>query len=178
MTWIYRLQQRLAITPSESTAVLVLSTLFLIGLSVQYVQRQAQPFPEATYTETDRLFAEAALRPVLPESTSVLFASSPVRAIEPDGTIVMGQTGVIGQKGARQSRGVPAVTLAVRPINLNQATAAELETLPRIGPKIAERILSYRAAHGPFKRVQDLTDVQGIGEKTLARLEPLVTVTE
>ena len=172
MTWIYRLQQRLAITTGESTAILVLAALFLTGLSVQYVQRQAQPFPEATYAETDRLFAEAALRPVLPESTGALFASSPMRAIEPDGTIVM------GQRDARTSGGVPAVTLAVGPINLNQATAAELETLPRIGPKIAARILAYRAAHGPFRQVQDLTDVQGIGEKTLARLAPLVTVAE
>ena len=172
MTWIYRLQQRLAITPSESTAILVLSALFLTGLSVQYVQRQAQPFPEATYAETDRLFALAALRPASPESTSALMPSSAVSAIEPDGTIVM------GQKAARAPEGIPGKALVGGPINLNQATAAELETLPRIGPKIAERILVYRAAHGPFKRVQDLTDVQGIGEKTLARLEPLVTVAE
>ena len=171
MTWIYRLQQRLAITTSESTAILVLAALFLTGLSVQYVQRQAQPFPEATYAETDRLFAQAALRPAAPESTSVLISSGPVSAVQPGGTTT-------GARAARPPEDVPRVALVGERVNLNRATAAELETLPRIGPKIAGRILAYRAAHGPFKRVQDLTDVRGIGEKTLARLEPLVTVGE
>ena len=76
----------------------------------------------------------------------------------------------------------PADTLSPLPeapalrINLNTATAAELEQLPRIGPKMAERILEYRAQHGPFRRVEDLIGVRGIGAKTLAQLEPLVAV--
>ena len=61
-------------------------------------------------------------------------------------------------------------------VNLNTATAAELETLPRIGPAMAQRILDYRTANGPFTSVDELTDVPGIGEATLEGLRELVTV--
>ena len=62
------------------------------------------------------------------------------------------------------------------PINLNTATLEQLESLPGIGPSLGQRILDYRTAHGPFRSVQDLLNVSGIGEKRLADLEPLVTV--
>lgn len=62
------------------------------------------------------------------------------------------------------------------PVNLNTATAEELETLPGIGPVLAAEIVAYRTAHGPFSAVEELTNVSGIGEKRLAQLEGLVTV--
>ena len=62
-------------------------------------------------------------------------------------------------------------------IDLNAATARELETLPGIGPRTAERILEYRREHGGFERIEDLMDVRGIGERTFLRLKPLVTAT-
>jgi len=62
------------------------------------------------------------------------------------------------------------------PININTATAALLERLPGIGPKTAERIIAYRAAHGRFNSVDALRNVKGIGPKKLAKLRPLVTV--
>ena len=61
-------------------------------------------------------------------------------------------------------------------VNINTATSAELDKLPRIGPQIAQRIIDYRKEHGPFKRIEDLMKVKGIGEKTFARLRDLVTV--
>jgi competence protein ComEA len=62
-------------------------------------------------------------------------------------------------------------------IDVNTATAAQLQTLPGIGPKMAERILDARARQ-PFRTVEDLRRVSGIGPKTLERLRPLVTVGE
>lgn len=59
---------------------------------------------------------------------------------------------------------------------VNRATATELESLPGVGPVLAERILSHREEHGPFDTVEDLLDVSGIGEATLARLRPLVRI--
>jgi len=61
-------------------------------------------------------------------------------------------------------------------IDLNRATAGDLEGLPRIGPALARRIVDYRAAHGPFKRMEDLKHVKGIGEKTLERLRSHVKI--
>jgi competence protein ComEA len=68
------------------------------------------------------------------------------------------------------------VAAAADKININTATQADLDKLPRIGPKVAQRIVDFRKEHGPFKRVEDLMKVKGIGEKTFARLKDLVTV--
>jgi competence protein ComEA len=60
-------------------------------------------------------------------------------------------------------------------LDINRATAAELEELPGIGPVLAERIVEHREANGPFGEVGDLRDVSGIGERTLERLADLIT---
>ena len=65
---------------------------------------------------------------------------------------------------------------ALAAINLNSATAGELDGLPGIGPGRAQAIVDYRQAHGPFASVDDLGKVKGIGDKTLAEVRPLVTV--
>ena len=61
-------------------------------------------------------------------------------------------------------------------IDINTASPAELEALPGIGPALAARIAAHRAARGPFRSVEELREVPGIGEKTLAALRPLVTL--
>ncbi len=60
-------------------------------------------------------------------------------------------------------------------VDINRATAAELQAIPGIGPVIADRIVAYRGEHGPFRQVDELMQVAGVGEKTLARIAPLVT---
>jgi len=65
---------------------------------------------------------------------------------------------------------------ASAPVNLNTATAAQLETLPGIGKATAERILEYRQKNGSFKKVEDLMNVRGVGEKSFLKLKPLITV--
>ncbi|HEY9194443.1 MAG TPA: helix-hairpin-helix domain-containing protein [Methyloversatilis sp.] len=67
-----------------------------------------------------------------------------------------------------------ASALAV--IDLNSASASELDGLPGIGPGRAQAIVDYRQAHGPFTSVDDLGKVKGIGDKTLAEVRPLVIV--
>ena len=61
-------------------------------------------------------------------------------------------------------------------VNLNTASSVELEALPGIGPSYARRIVEYREKNGPLKRVEDLLNVQGIGDKTLERIRDKVTV--
>lgn len=59
-------------------------------------------------------------------------------------------------------------------VNVNTATAEEIASLPGIGPSYAKRIVEYREKNGPFKRVEDLLNVQGIGEKTLDKIRDKV----
>jgi len=59
-------------------------------------------------------------------------------------------------------------------LNLNRATAAELDRLPGISPTVAERIVAYREGHGGFTSVEELDSVKGIGPAILARVRPLV----
>lgn len=59
-------------------------------------------------------------------------------------------------------------------VNLNTATAAELETLPGVGPATAARIVEYRSGHGPFRSAEQLLEVPGIGPAKLAAIRPRV----
>lgn len=83
-----------------------------------------------------------------------------------------------GGGGAAPGGGAPAAPPDEPPwpIDVNSASAAELERLPGVGPVIAGRIVEYREANGPFKGVDDLLAVRGIGPRTLEQLRPYVTV--
>lgn len=80
---------------------------------------------------------------------------------------------IIGESPPAAS--VPGVATDGR-VNLNTADVAALDTLPRVGPAIAQRIIDWREANGAFTSVDDLLSVPGIGEKMLAGLRDLVTV--
>jgi competence protein ComEA len=67
-------------------------------------------------------------------------------------------------------------TRAGAPLNLNNATAAELEALPGIGAQTAARIVEHRQKIGGFKKIEELLNVRGIGEKSFLKLKPLITV--
>ena len=61
-------------------------------------------------------------------------------------------------------------------VNVNAASVAQFEALPGIGPSMAQRIVSYREKNGPFKKLEDLMNVQGIGEKSFLKLRPFLTL--
>jgi comEA protein len=61
-------------------------------------------------------------------------------------------------------------------VNINTASVQELDGLPGIGLRMAQRIVDYREKKGPFKRLDDLMGVQGIGEKNFLKLKPLITI--
>lgn len=82
-----------------------------------------------------------------------------------------------GRAGAVPATGDPADPAASGPpVNLNSATAAQLDTLDGVGPATATKILQWRQAHGGFRSVEDLAQVPGIGPKKLAALKPKVQV--
>ncbi|CCO07900.1 helix-hairpin-helix domain-containing protein [Desulforamulus hydrothermalis] len=77
--------------------------------------------------------------------------------------------------GLSQPSGAP-VSSSGGLVNINTAGVAELDTLPGIGPALAERIIQYRQANGPFQTIEDLQNVSGIGEKKYAQLQHKITV--
>ena len=90
--------------------------------------------------------------------------------------------GLVATVAAAQDAARPAAKTAAAPAagatsNLNPATVAQLETLPGVGKSTAERILEYRQKNGGFKRVEDLMNVRGIGEKSFLKMKPLLIVT-
>jgi comEA protein len=63
------------------------------------------------------------------------------------------------------------------PINLNTATVQQLEALPGVGARTAQLIVEHRQKNGGFKKVEELMNIKGIGEKSFLKLKPMVTVT-
>jgi competence protein ComEA len=102
---------------------------------------------------------------VLGTLTDLVRARHPQRAVLPDARPV---------PAAAPADSAPAGTqsTARAPLDLNAATAAELDALPGIGPVLAARIVEHRRAHGPFRSVEELRSVPGIGPRLLARLRP------
>ena len=92
------------------------------------------------------------------------FAALPGRAFAQQGTPT---------KSVSRSAKTPA---PASPVNLNSATQAQLESLPGIGAKGAQRILEFRQKNGGFKKIEDLMNVKGIGEKNFLKLKPYITV--
>jgi competence protein ComEA len=61
-------------------------------------------------------------------------------------------------------------------VNINTASATEIATLPGVGARMAARIIEYRQKNGPFKKVEELMNVRGIGEKNFLKLKPQLAV--
>jgi competence protein ComEA len=77
---------------------------------------------------------------------------------------------------AKAPRAAKAPAAPASPVNLNTASQAQLESLPGVGAKAAQRILDYRKQNGSFKKVEDLMNVKGFGEKTFLKLKPMLTI--
>lgn len=106
-------------------------------------------------------------------------AVADLTAINLAGILADGQQIVVPKKG--QAPPIPVTTApssgsssAMAPVDVNTADAGGLDTLPGVGPVLAQRIIDFRTAHGPFRSIDELGEVSGIGEKVLADLRPLV----
>ncbi|HUN65533.1 MAG TPA: helix-hairpin-helix domain-containing protein [Bacteroidota bacterium] len=133
-------------TPTESKVVLFLLAMFVLGLAVKTFMpdRGAARFD---YRESDSVFARRSAEPV-------------VRA-----GAVAGPESARGPFGGRQKKVPPAV-------DINSATKEEFTALPGIGGALAERIVLYREENGPFRSLEELMNVKGIGRKKYDQLVP------
>ena len=82
------------------------------------------------------------------------------------------------QAVAAQTKTPPAAAkpAAAMVVNINTASVTEIASLPGIGDKTAARIVEYRQKNGPFKKVEELMNVRGIGEKNFLKLKPQLAV--
>ncbi|ROQ69000.1 competence protein ComEA [Streptomyces sp. 840.1] len=120
---------------------------------------------------TDALEAAGGVRPGVDldglNRARVLVDGEQILVGVPPGTVAAGGTGGAGP-------GPTATGATTGPVSLNSATADQLETLPGVGPVLAQHIVDYRAQHGGFRSVDELREVTGIGDRRFADLQPLV----
>jgi competence protein ComEA len=107
-------------------------------------------------------------------------AGEPPVAVPANPTVPSGTRIEVRRQGLPQlgrMSGETLLTLGLA-LDLNQASAQDLEALPGIGPALARRIIDYRQSHGPFKNLDDLEQVSGIGPKKLAMIKSYLVIAE
>ena len=93
--------------------------------------------------------------------------------------VLMATAPAVAQQATKPSdaaRSASAKTATATVVNINTASAAEFEALPGIGAKTAARIVEYRQKNGPFKKVEELMNVRGLGEKNFLKLKAQLTI--
>ncbi|NOZ05596.1 MAG: helix-hairpin-helix domain-containing protein [Chloroflexi bacterium] len=161
-------RHRLALMLTALTFLLSGAALFWLrrppGESLHLVQ--SAPRPTEVRCQDDSLLPQAA-RPVVHKPAVAGSTAQPE-----------GHSGISRKRGTESPATVEKSSTAVSTakVNINQATAEELQKLSGIGPTLAKRIVEYRDAQGPFRSVDDLVQVKGIGPVMLSRLDALISV--
>lgn len=141
----------LIFTPAEKRAVLITVLIILCACAYQIINSY-KPNPYTfDYKKQDSLFARISAQPVKAKEEKIHTLS-----YQP-----------LSEQKTQQ--------ISVHQIDLNTASSAELQTLPRVGPAMAARILEYRRAHGRFSTTDELMKVKGIGRKTFERIKPYLS---
>lgn len=170
MRWLYRLQTRVGLTGPEGSAALAVLVALLGGTVALHLQARTRPVPADLYAAADAAFATAAAdTSTTPPAPLALVGTAP-EAEAPDASAAEVADAAVERAAAPRRSGKPPPV----PTNVNTASEADLQRLPRIGPALAARIVEYRQTHGPFRSADQLAQVKGIGEKTVEQLRPWV----
>lgn len=169
----------------EQAGILVLLAGALLGLYLYREYPPSRPLPPVASSVFVEIVGEGVPRPGVyafghaPALNEVLARAGAATLPEgenrplPSGSRV--QVDGTGRVQVGRMEGARLLTLGL-PVELNSASAADLERLPGLGPELARRIVAHREEHGPFRRLEDLTAVKGIGPKKLDRLAAYLTV--
>ena len=163
---LFPLRERLTCSEMEATILVAFFLMFAGSYLVRIARFQQPLFDDDYYAETDSLFRVLSMRADSLDAVDTVhvgFGAVP-GSIRSAGTDV--QMWVL-----RDTLEKPKANF---PIDINSANERTFQALPRIGPKMAARIVQFRAEIGSFSSIEELLDVRGIGEKTLAQLRPLI----
>jgi competence protein ComEA len=189
----------LQMTRREQLGALILAALLIIGLVLRFIMapKPMEPLaiepPTTNPTEETREpvtivihVAGAVVRPgvyTLPEGARVYEALDAAGGVleEADPHVLnLAEPLYDGRRisvpSMAETKDQPAGGAERRKVNINTATATEFETLPGIGPAKAAAIISYREANGPFRTIDDLVQVSGIGPQTVEGLKEHITL--
>ena len=156
---VLRLQHRLAMTRVEFNAICVAAALLLLGYGADILAYSYSQRPSERLAKEDSVF-----RALAAGADTTQVARDSTAAIPSAPEHVHAQAAEPIRPGTSSGR-----------IDINTASLSELVALPGIGPALAQRIVQYRDANGPFRSVEDLQRVRGIGGAKVARLRGLVT---
>jgi len=163
-------------TPAERQALLFLAALAVLGGGVRAIgaRRFLAQTDAAEQLVAGRPSATLGARALAAQIAAVDSAQQTARTRRSNSRAPRRTSAAPRTLPELREERVPRVDTPVV-VNLNQSSARELERLPRVGPALAARIISWRETHGPFRSLEDLRHVRGIGPVTAALLAPSVT---
>jgi len=135
---------------------------FVVGGGFTLLIMEKLRKPETVVTETREVVEEKIV-----EETPTIEQPKQVATVK--------GTSTTSKSTSEQKSPAPNATVSGK-ININSASASELESLPSIGPKLAERIIDYRNANGSFKSPEEIINVKGIGPKTFEKFKDQITI--
>lgn len=170
---------RFALTPGERRSLFALALLLLASLAGNLLLHVLHPDSESIIIRQVDENAEETVESS-PETTNR--AQNSEDSAHSQASVSYLTAGPPGDSSdqvapAPDADGQASGTFSGQLIDLNRADTRQLQELPGIGPVLAGRIVEYRTLHGPYIRERDLLLIRGIGEKTLAKLQPYITVT-
>jgi len=143
------------LTKTEKRALLIVSAVIISGILIEWFNPHQINTKIYDYSLQDSLFKALSAHPVV----------SPQNELK--------NTKNTSRPGIKK----PSTPLLQnKSININKATKDELIRLPRIGPKMADRIIEYRKTTGPFRNIKEIKKVKGIGDKTFIKLAPYIII--
>jgi competence protein ComEA len=157
-------RKKAGFTNTELRIILFLFAVFFVGLGVKIFQPGVYAkYENFDYKKDDSLFAAA----------DSIKKTSPVEVKDSIGSKPVTEADLIRKENFQSKSKAP---LAEKSVNINKAKLEELTLLPGIGTKTAEKIISLRNERGGFKKINDLLDVKGIGEKKLEKIKKLIFI--